>query len=303
MKNNPYDHNEKQTAKHFPVRLIDDTYIFDPVSGIYKPKTVISQQQRECEHSGHNRNARFFTDPRTDWKPIARVTIPVGLLTLALLAATVIYARRQWEAMNSTYSEIQKQTVAIQCTAQSAQKQATLLSQQMEAMQAAAINSDDGWINYNAAGKPLSVGVKVRNVGHGPAYGTTFDVIIQKEEMPSKHPLGRGQHWHENLGDIAAPSELSPSPAVRNVEHALDITEDDWNAFDGDTKTFSIKGTVNFNNGFRQRSQIVCLRLLDLPSINRRLIPCSEWDAETTRITRPSKYLPGHKYPNGSQQK
>jgi hypothetical protein len=79
-------------------RNIDDTYIFDPGTGIYKPKTIETDQERTRKQAGTNRRSRFFTDPKTDWRPILIATF-VSLLTVALLVATVHYTRLQWLEM------------------------------------------------------------------------------------------------------------------------------------------------------------------------------------------------------------
>jgi hypothetical protein len=81
-------------------RHIDDTYIFDPCAGIYKPKTIETDQERTRKLAGTNRRARFFTDPKTDWRPVLIATF-VSLLTVGLLVATVRYTRLQWLEMKN----------------------------------------------------------------------------------------------------------------------------------------------------------------------------------------------------------
>src|SRR6266403_3858865 len=104
--------NDKRNPKRY-LRNIDDTYIFDADTGIYKPRAEETEQERKRQHPGSNPESRFFTNPRTDWRPVLVATC-VSLLTIVLLFFTVRYSRLQYremrrsaEAAANTLCEIQ----------------------------------------------------------------------------------------------------------------------------------------------------------------------------------------------------
>jgi hypothetical protein len=96
MNTDPKD-NYKRHATRDP-RNIDDTYIFDPSTGIYKPKAIETDQERARKQAGTNRRTSFFTDNKTDWRPVWIATV-ISLFTVALLGLTVRYSHKQWIEM------------------------------------------------------------------------------------------------------------------------------------------------------------------------------------------------------------
>jgi hypothetical protein len=115
----PKHEKEHSSANHS--RHIDDTYVFDASAGIYKPKTIETEEERARKQAGTNRRARFFTDPRTDWRPITIATL-LSLLTIALLAATVHYAHLQWQRMDRAATAAERASKSADSSAQTADK-------------------------------------------------------------------------------------------------------------------------------------------------------------------------------------
>src|SRR3954463_5314278 len=99
MEIGPKNDFRRSVARYF--RDVDDTYIFDPATGLYKPR---ARGGAAGKQAGTDRRTRFFTDPRTDWYPII-ITSAISLLTVGLLAATVYFARFQWIEMKRAADE------------------------------------------------------------------------------------------------------------------------------------------------------------------------------------------------------
>jgi hypothetical protein len=119
MKPDP-KYDKKGDPGHY-FRNIDDTYIFDPTAGIYKPKTIETDQQRARKEAGTNKHARFFTNPKTDWRPIVIATL-VSIATVGLLVATVHYARLQWIEMTKAVIAADKSATAATSAAGTAKE-------------------------------------------------------------------------------------------------------------------------------------------------------------------------------------
>jgi hypothetical protein len=109
---NPHLKHEKDEPSRYS-RNIDDTYIFDPSTGLYKREAIETEQERARKQAGTNRRTRFFIDPKTDWRPII-ITVTVSLLTVALLVATVHYARLQWKEMKRGADAAHDSAIAAQ---------------------------------------------------------------------------------------------------------------------------------------------------------------------------------------------
>jgi hypothetical protein len=93
------------------LRNIDDSYVFDATTGLYKPKTYNEQTQSDNKKPGSHPRFRIFTDPKRDW-----VAITVGVLTLIVVGLYTHYARKQWQEAHRTA----EQAVISACAAKSA---------------------------------------------------------------------------------------------------------------------------------------------------------------------------------------
>jgi hypothetical protein len=251
MEQNPNDANKCKSAKQS--RNIDDTYILDPASGIYKPKTVVTQTEADRQHPGNNRNARFFTDPRTDWHPILRVTIPISLLTLLLLGATVIYTKRQWKTLNDTYSEIHKQTVAAQCTAKAAQEQAALMEKQLEGTMAARVYVVMG-IRIDVPGELEPV---IYNDGSVPAQDFQGSISVTAITVPGKKIVRTVAPMIVTIGSIVIPPSNHPPVLSQPTQprYSLTISGTQVRDFRDGKYGFKVSGIVNYLNGISQTPQ------------------------------------------------
>jgi hypothetical protein len=92
--------NNQDKAKH-QLRIINDPYILDSAAGIYKPKSIETDEDRRRKQAGTSRKTSFFTDDKTDWRPVW-VTCFLSVVTLLLLGITARYAYLQWVATDQS---------------------------------------------------------------------------------------------------------------------------------------------------------------------------------------------------------
>ena len=89
------------------LRQIEDIYVYDPSSRLYKPKTTThndeAKQSVQTNFYDQPIRVRAITRTETDWIMfgLTLVGILVSCLTLALLLLTVNYARKQWHEMEA----------------------------------------------------------------------------------------------------------------------------------------------------------------------------------------------------------
>lgn len=155
--------------------------------------------------------------------------------TVVIAAATIAYTRyaqRQWTAMNSTLSEIQKQTPEIQNQAKAAQNSVMEIQKQTEASERPWLAVDfsvPGGVSFDINGAPVGFDVRVRNLGHSPATnvvinprvinrqrtGDVSEINALCEHFPKTVPVGETvfptDDWTEHFGLAASPEELSKS--------------------------------------------------------------------------------------------
>jgi hypothetical protein len=128
--------NEKHCRSQHKLPNVEDTYILDPSSEIYKPKTYYKKQKRDT----------VVNKLLKTWVPIV---ISAG--TLWLLGKTVVIAEKQWEEMriSTEASTSAANTAAI--ALQSSQIQFLQTLQQMAAQSKAMRDSADSQVASNRA--------------------------------------------------------------------------------------------------------------------------------------------------------
>src|SRR5450631_872066 len=75
-------------------RNIDDTYVYDSASGLYKPQSHENEEERREKRRGRNSRLPFFANVRRDW-----LTIFFSAVTLVVVGAYTYYAKGQWHEM------------------------------------------------------------------------------------------------------------------------------------------------------------------------------------------------------------
>jgi hypothetical protein len=210
MANDP-KRNQQQVAKHHS-RNIDDTYIFDPVAGIYKPKTEVTEEERARQQAGTNRRARFFTDPKTDWRPI-RITVTLSALTVILLWYTVHYARLQWIEMRET-------AIAAKDSARHAGEAVGQAHEQFLSSIRPRI-----WFTANGLGDPQYFPTPNKSPQTGQVFWTfhytaSNGIAYNVTSLDHSMKLGKTGQWHKSFGFKGKEGRIS-TPLI--------IGQDDFN--------------------------------------------------------------------------
>ena len=90
------------------LRQVDDTYVLDSSSGIYKPKTETSSTQL----AGTGKKTPFYLHIPHDW-----LALVISVATLILLGVTVYFARLQWIEMRDATLATKKAATAAETAA------------------------------------------------------------------------------------------------------------------------------------------------------------------------------------------
>lgn len=97
--------NQQDSPERY-LRQVDDTYVFDEASGLYKP--IRRRKEKEITHQGQveiNPNLiQTETRVQRDWLDffLKALGFLISLFTLVLLIFTVCYARKQWKEAKRT---------------------------------------------------------------------------------------------------------------------------------------------------------------------------------------------------------
>jgi hypothetical protein len=105
-------------------------------TGLYQPKSEHPAEKIDVHVDARLENPSTIRRPLGSFQDAAAnflsgVALIISLATVLGLALTVKFAYQQWQTMNKTYGEIQKQTAAVQCEAQAAQRSADASIEQM----------------------------------------------------------------------------------------------------------------------------------------------------------------------------
>lgn len=138
-----------------------------------------------------------------------------------------------------TYSEIRQQTAAAQCTADAAQKQATLMRQQLVGTQAAVIQPPN--VVWDGASNSISIGIG--NTGHVISPNAILKLRISHYTFPGMKPLGNPESHVEKISKI-------PIGAWGKVYDVRLPFVKVWSQ----KETISVDGTLDSDDGFGTRT-------------------------------------------------
>jgi hypothetical protein len=170
MESYPTRRDEYQPNRDLP--KVDDTYVLDGSSGLYKPKSITEQDQRK----GRTYRIHGAIPIRRDW-----LVIILSVLTLIVVGTYTEYARRQWIASEISAKATQDAARSAKHAARSAEDSVTLARNSTHLDQRA-------WLTVNVLdnGDKKSrypVDLTVLNTGRTPAENIQIDVVI--EVVPS----------------------------------------------------------------------------------------------------------------------
>jgi hypothetical protein len=146
-----------------------------------------------------------------------------------------------------------------------------LLEKQTEATQAAVIVAVGPWMNPTEQVNIWTVGVKLRNFGHGPAHCTKTALYVERQTVPDGVLIGVRCPWNIDLGEVPSPTdptEVSQS-VVRNPESKVYIPDADLALIYDTKETIKLSGKITFDNGFSQREEPVCFKYFGVTIRNR----------------------------------
>lgn len=252
------------------LRHVDDTYVFDESSGLYKPisrhKQNDAEEKRRVEVQGQP--LRIQTKVDWDWLDILFKTLGflATVATLVLLWLTVRYAHRQWKAMDQTLGEVQKQTVSVKESADAAKKSADV-GEEMLLTSRAVISL--GGPRIDAASRTISFNIE----NTGKIRSGTIRIVSYAEVNTMEKPQANSQrgymvaYWRQTRYDgISAGDQTSIgySP-VLNI---------DVDAIRSGLQSFVIGFEITYNDGFtntpaRKISRVMCSYAIGPPEFIR----------------------------------
>jgi len=159
-----------------------------PTTGLYEPKSHHPADQVDVHvHANLNNPPSVIERPNGTWRDgvsnfIKAVSLLISGFTLVGLAGTVYWAAQTWQTMNKTYGEIQKQTAAVECEAQAAQRAADTASNQLNLSKSQMKLDQRAWLGiaeyrFGAIQKGQDrppIELKLVNTGKSPALHVTF---------------------------------------------------------------------------------------------------------------------------------
>ena len=197
------------------------------------------------EASEHPNNARRNAEFWPQW-----IT---AISTALAFAAAAVYAGETScivRTTNQTYSEIQKQTAAIQCTAKAAEDQARLTRQQLEGTMRAVIDPGFG-INMDSG----QIEIAPKNNGRDAAREIIISGEVLKISIPKLAPIGAAVPIYRRIPIMAAEQQNPDRSFTRIPISAAERTQmRGWLSDLG----IEIRGTVSYFDGFGQWSEPIC---------------------------------------------
>jgi hypothetical protein len=176
---------------------------------------------------------------------------------LTFFAAAAYGAVAFWQGllMRHTYTEIQRQTIAAQCTAKAAQEQATLMRQELVTVAGAVVTLNIGAFNRSESELPF-VQLQWQNVGHGNATQVQFrGVRVYEVRIPSGEEIGP---LSLNLNPDFTYEIVPPTPSGEsgmNREIHFRLPSPDFDGFYNGKIGIALKGLLTYNNGFADKPE------------------------------------------------
>lgn len=239
---NPESAKHNRNAQQ-ELRGIDDAYVLDPSSGIYKPKTYYKEQQRK-------RVTKFLAT----WLPIL-----ISGLTLWLLYRAAIYARNTWR-------ETKREADAAQCTFKEVEKQTILMHEQAVGTLAARI--DPPQFSFTEEHGP-AVKISCLNRGHVTGHISGEVAVIRKYRSGKEVVLENVPIVDE---PIAAENETGQEFAreypITGMKGGFTTPEIAQFKTDTPEQLLLVKGWISYENGFKDTTPKTdfCFSLLSSPT-------------------------------------
>jgi hypothetical protein len=205
---------DKQNPKRY-LRDVDDTYVFDITTGLYKPKSYNEEFYTSDKKPGSHKRFPLFVNPKRDW-----LTIIVSLLTLIVVGLYTHYARLQWQEAKRTAGQSIISAAAAKSAAETAHN--TLINEQ----KIFEINQRP----YMVAQSPLFIGrgpipdagiqanITFQNIGKTPAIRYIINIDLLPYE-PLPRPQGTAK-LRKFMTDAFSKLEMQNALGRKEVEDA-----------------------------------------------------------------------------------
>ena len=165
MESYPTRKDKKEGQSH--LRPIDDTYVFDQASGLYEPKPIAEQSNRQ-RHS-YRTVGTLPIQIRRDW-----LVIVISIITLAVIGEYTEFSKRQW--------------IATEKSAKAAKDAAQAARDSVDQAQAAAHLDQRAWVSVVGIegvpelDKSWTIGMRARNTGR--TFAKDFHMSVIGDPMP-----------------------------------------------------------------------------------------------------------------------
>jgi hypothetical protein len=162
--------NEARNNPERYLRNVEDTYVFDLATGLYKPKTCIEKTLSDNKKPGSNPQFRFFTNPKRDWLAMA-----VGVVTLVVLAIYTGYTRKQWKEAQRTADQSTVAANAAACAARTSQNSLQFARDSFHISERPYVTVSS--ISFDTPLEPdkeIGMSIIADNSGHTPALKVAF---------------------------------------------------------------------------------------------------------------------------------
>jgi hypothetical protein len=222
-----------------------------------------------------------------------------GILVAGFTGAAIIWQDKIASAtlceIQKQYPELRKSADAATTAARAAESQVALMGKQLEAIQAAVIIEDGAWMNQTGQANIWNLGIKLRNLGHGPAHNTKAALYVERQTVPDGVLIGVRYPWNIDFGEFPAPTELSPS--FRNPEYLIKIPDADLALIHDTKETIKVSGKIVFENGFSQRDEPVCFKYFSVTignsAPNGYPLPCDEFESQYRAVIEMKRLASG----------
>jgi len=250
------EHN-RQAEKGF--RHIDDTYIFDPSSGIYQPKSYAERNQIHKENSQevHQHTHLAPTGGNgASWLQalFTALGVMVSIITAGLLLLTIIFAKKQWSEMHqATIQSIRSADAA----ASAAQTSSDILRNSRR--EAEIENRPILWVTKDLGAPQIEPSSGLAWEWHITNYGRTpaLDVEVEQQAVINKNAY---KCWRvvgpipSKYGNFNFPAPIAPSKEESGIclfppsSYGANLSSEKWAK-----ENFHNKGTAQVRITLRYR--------------------------------------------------
>ena|ERR1700737_3272669 len=233
--------DEKSNTNHY-LRQVDDTYIFDCASGLYKPKTYRIEEEGREQQRGKKSKLPFFVDVRRDW-----FTVTISIATLIVISIYTYYAKGQWHEMINAASEAHKNAVA-------ATDAATFAGQQINLSRDALHVAERPWVVQTPANIPrlmpsasVRAYVQILNIGKSPSLDTRINVQVHLfKKFPLPNPLYDAKTGSPNQSRAV----IAPNAPILLQLSNMFLFDEAFREIQSGELTYFIYGEIRYSDAF-----------------------------------------------------